>query len=83
YELIWRRFVASQMVPAVFDQTTVTVEGGGLNFRAVGSVLKFEGFLKAWGREEGEDAENLLPSLREGAGAKLLELATEQHFTEP
>ncbi|WP_018465097.1 type I DNA topoisomerase [Calidithermus timidus] len=86
YELIWRRFVASQMVPAIFDQTTVTVEGGGLNFRAVGSVLKFEGFLKAWGREEGEgadEAENILPALREGAEARLLELATEQHFTEP
>lgn len=83
YELIWRRFVASQMVPAIFDQTTVTVEGGGLNFRAVGSVLKFEGFLKAWGREEGEDAENILPALREGAEARLLELASEQHFTEP
>jgi DNA topoisomerase-1 len=97
YDLIWRRFVASQMVPAVFDQTTVTVEGGGLNFRAVGSVLKFEGFLKAWGREgdplrerqgpaqqeEGEDGENILPALREGAEARLLDLASEQHFTEP
>jgi DNA topoisomerase-1 len=83
YDLIWRRFVASQMTPALFDQTTVTVEGGGLNFRAVGSVLKFEGFLKAWGREEGEDSENILPSLREGAEARLLDLASQQHFTEP
>ncbi|GEM86151.1 type I DNA topoisomerase [Meiothermus granaticius] len=83
YTLIWQRFVASQMTPALFDQTTVTVEGGEFTFRAVGSVLKFDGFLKVYGREEGDDAENLLPPLRENAPATLLDLQSEQHFTEP
>jgi len=83
YNLVWQRFVASQMTPAVFDQTTVNVEGGEFTFRAVGSVLKFDGFLKVYGREEGDDAENLLPPLRENAPAKLLDLKPEQHFTEP
>ncbi|GEM84925.1 type I DNA topoisomerase [Meiothermus hypogaeus] len=83
YQLIWQRFVASQMTPAIFDQTTVNVSGGELVFRAVGSVLKFDGFLRVYGREEGDDAENLLPPLRENAAASLLDLKPEQHFTEP
>ncbi|GIW24615.1 type I DNA topoisomerase [Meiothermus sp.] len=83
YSLIWQRFVASQMTPAVFDQTTVNVSGGELVFRAVGSVLKFDGYLRVYGREEGDDAENRLPPLREGAEARLLKLTPEQHFTEP
>jgi DNA topoisomerase-1 len=83
YDLIWRRFVASQMTQAVFDQTTVTVEGEAFVFRAVGSILKFDGFLKVWGRESEEEADNLLPNLSEGSSARLLDLKPEQHFTEP
>jgi DNA topoisomerase-1 len=89
YQLIWQRFVASQMTPAVFDQTTVTVVGasgtpsGDLIFRAVGSVLKFDGYLRVYGREEGDEAENRLPPLQENASARLLEVTPEQHFTEP
>lgn len=83
YNLVWQRFVASQMTPAVFDQTIVNVEGADLVFRAVGSVLKFDGFLRVYGREEGDDAENLLPNLSEKAAARLLELKPEQKFTEP
>ncbi|WP_276959379.1 type I DNA topoisomerase [Allomeiothermus silvanus] len=83
YDLIWRRFVASQMTPAVFDQTTVTVEGGDFVFRATGSILKFDGYLKVWGRESEEEADNLLPRLDEGSPARLLALEPEQHFTEP
>lgn len=83
YQLIWQRFVASQMTPAIFDQTTVSVVGGAFVFRAVGSVLKFDGFLRVYGREDGDDAENLLPPLREKAAAMLLGLEPEQHFTEP
>lgn len=83
YQLIWQRFVASQMAPAIFDQTTVSVAGGALVFRAVGSVLKFDGFLRVYGREEGDDPENLLPPLQENAAALLLGLEPEQHFTEP
>lgn len=83
YNLIWQRFVASQMNPAVFDQTTVLVEGGEFIFRAVGSVLKFDGFLRVYGREEGDDAENLLPPVQENAPARMLDITPEQHFTEP
>src|SRR5918998_4670215 len=53
YRLIWQRFVASQMNPAVFDQTTIDIEAGRFLFRATGSVLKFDGFLKVY--EEGRD----------------------------
>ncbi len=83
YQRVWQRFGASRMTPAIFDQTTVSVVGGELVFRAVGSVLKFDGYLRVYGREEGDDAENLLPPLRENATAELLGLIPEQHFTEP
>jgi len=53
YRLIWQRFVASQMMPAVFDQTTIDIEAGRFLFRATGSVLKFDGFLRVY--EEGRD----------------------------
>src|SRR5689334_21127575 len=51
YDLIWRRFVASRMAPAVYDQTQVEIEGGDYVFRANGSVLAFDGFYKVWGRD--------------------------------
>jgi len=87
YQLIWQRFVACQMTPALFDQTTVSLLGAAsgveLVFRAVGSVLIFDGYLRVYGREEGDDAEKRLPPLREKALARLLEVTPEQHFTEP
>lgn len=83
YQLIWQRFVASQMTPAVYDQTTVSVEGGELVFRATGSVIKFDGYLRVYGIDEGEEADRQLPPLEEGAAARLLGLEPEQHFTEP
>src|SRR5438552_15315774 len=52
YDLVWRRFVASRMAPAVYDQTQVEIEGGDYVFRANGSVLAFDGFYKVWPREE-------------------------------
>src|ERR687893_1063269 len=67
YRLIWQRFVASQMNPAVFDQTTIDIEAGRFLFRATGSVLKFDGFLKVYqeGRDEktedDEEAARTLP----------------------
>ena len=48
YQLIWQRFVASQMLPAVFDQTTIDIEAGDYTFRATGSILKFDGYLKVY-----------------------------------
>jgi DNA topoisomerase I len=93
YKLIWQRFVASQMTPAVFDQTGVDIEAKAANesftFRVTGSVLKFEGFLKVYeeskeGKDEEDEAlKHKLPPLEIGQRLTLRELKPEQHFTEP
>ncbi len=80
YELIWRRFVASQMRPARYRNTAIRLEAGGLVFRASGSELLFDGYLRVWGRDE---EERRLPALPEGTEARLLELNLEQKFTQP
>jgi DNA topoisomerase-1 len=88
YRLIWQRFVASQMMPALFDQTTIDIQAGRLVFRASGSVLKFDGFLKVYqeGRDEkpaeDEDERNL-PRVTQGETLALNKIDPEQHFTEP
>ncbi len=92
YKLIWQRFVASQMVQAVFDQTTVDIvakSDRNYDYRVTGSVLKFDGFLKIY--EEAKDAKdaddealsNRLPELNDGQDLNLKQLKPEQHFTEP
>src|SRR5918992_785017 len=89
YRLIWQRFVASQMMPALFDQTTIDIQAGRFIFRATGSVQKFDGFLKIYqeGRdektEEDEEAERRLPLVEKGETLKLNSITPEQHFTEP
>src|SRR5205807_6876756 len=93
YKLIWQRFVASQMMPAVFDQTSVDIEAKAatesFTFRVTGSVLKFEGFLKIYeeskeGKDEEDEAlKHKLPPLEVGQRLTLKELKPEQHFTEP
>jgi DNA topoisomerase-1 len=91
YRLIWQRFVASQMMPAVFDQTTIDIKAGRFTFRSTGSVQKFDGFLKVYqeGRDEkpaeGEDdeEERSLPLVQQGENLKLNSITPEQHFTEP
>ena len=93
YKLIWQRFVASQMNPAIFDQTTVDIDainaGVTYRFRVTGSVLKFEGFLKVYEEskdtkdEDDEALRHKLPVLTEGQKLTLKSLDTEQHFTEP
>jgi DNA topoisomerase-1 len=89
YRLIWQRFVASQMMPAVFDQTTIDIEAGRFMFRASGSVLKFDGFLRVYeeGRdeksEEDEEAARKLPLVQKDETLKLNSILPEQHFTEP
>ncbi|MCA1594029.1 MAG: type I DNA topoisomerase [Acidobacteria bacterium] len=89
YRLIWQRFVASQMMPAVFDQTTIDIQAGRFLFRATGSVLKFDGFLKVYeeGRDEktdeDEEAARKLPLVERGERLKLNGVKPEQHFTEP
>ncbi|MDX1622727.1 MAG: type I DNA topoisomerase [Gemmatimonadota bacterium] len=86
YELIWLRFVASQMTPAVYDRTRVDfVVDGDLEFRASGSVLKFAGFLEAYrraGMKEGRD-DVLLPSLEEKGEVGLARIESEGKETQP
>src|SRR5438046_6212107 len=93
YKLIWQRFVASQITPAVFDQTTVDIDAkSGADtfwFRVTGSILKFDGFLKVYEEskegkdEEDEELNNKLPPLEPGQKLTLKSLNQEQHFTEP
>jgi DNA topoisomerase-1 len=89
YRLIWQRFVASQMTPALFDQTTIDIAAGRFIFRATGSVQKFDGFLKLYqeGRdekaEEEDEAERSLPRVTKGETLDLKKISPEQHFTEP
>lgn len=92
YRLIWQRFVASQMNPAIFDQTTIDIKAGRFTFRATGSVQKFDGFLKVYqeGRDEkaeegsdDDDEERSLPKVEKGEQLKLNKITPEQHFTEP
>lgn len=86
YNLIWERFVASQMQAAVMDTVTVDITAGPCLFRATGSVVKFPGFLKVYqeGRDgEDKDQEQRLPPLATGQTLKLQSLEPKQHFTQP
>lgn len=85
YSLIWERFVASQMAPAVLDQTVVEIAAGEYGFRATGTVMRFPGFTRVYddGKEEEAKGRIRLPELNEGAVLELLALEPKQHFTEP
>jgi DNA topoisomerase-1 len=94
YRLIWTRFVASQMNPAVYDQTTVDISAKDYMFRASGRVMKFDGFLAVYEESRDEDAaisaleadeekDFTLPPLKQGESVRLLDLMPRQHFTEP
>jgi DNA topoisomerase-1 len=89
YRLIWQRFVASQMKPALFDLTVIDIAAGDYLFRATGSVLKFSGFLAVYEEgkdeksEEDEDRVGQLPDVREGQRLQLLDLLHEQQRGHP
>lgn len=88
YTLIWKRFVACQMAPALVNQTTIDIAAGDYIFRATGSVIEFKGFMVLYveSREEGDGAENgeeWLPELSQGQPLLLRDLAGTQHFTQP
>src|SRR5262244_2125793 len=92
YRLIWTRFVASQMNPAVYDQTTVDISAKDYVFRATGRVMKFDGFLAVYEESADEDSKPLepddeqdltLPPLTQGEKLKLVDITPRQHFTEP
>ncbi|KJW12097.1 type I DNA topoisomerase [Levilactobacillus spicheri] len=81
YQLIWNRFVASQMTNAIMDTMAVTIEQNGVTFRANGSKMKFEGFLKIY--KDGKEKDNLLPDLEIGDQVTLAKTDPAQHFTQP
>lgn len=99
YQLIWQRFIASQMAPAILDGTTVDIAAGSeaelakaaeapIVFRATGSVVRFPGFMAVYtaGRDDGDSDEldaGALPPLDQGEALDLLRLLPEQHFTQP
>ena len=94
YTLIWQRFVASQMNPAIFDQTTVQIEAKApdqetaYTFQANGSVIKFDGFTRVYGESEDEKGDDekgsaILPPLVKGELLRLIALDPKQHFTQP
>jgi DNA topoisomerase-1 len=89
YQLIWQRFVASQMTPAVYDMTIVDFELGQYLFRATGSVLVFDGYhvlyMEGREKEEGKTMDDLppIPPLAVGDRVEVREITPTQHFTEP
>ncbi len=90
YKLIWQRFVASQMNPTIYDQTTVEIKAGRGIFRVTGSIVKFPGFSAVYleGMEEEEeekekDEMRKLPELTKGEELDLLGIEGKQHFTQP
>jgi DNA topoisomerase I len=87
YTLIWNRFVACQMIPAVYDQTSVDLVAGRAGLRASGQVLKVAGFTRIFLESDEEDAstgeDKVLPPLVEGELVRALSVRPEQHFTQP
>ena len=87
YELIWKRFIASQMRPAVFDTMSVTIAAGKYGLKANGSILRFPGYMAVYAdASEGQGnaaSDKLLPPLAEGEMLTAKEIRPEQHFTEP
>ena len=82
YKLIWERFVASQMAPAIYDQVRVDIGAGEYGFKAAGSSLIFPGFLKVYHAADKEE-ETVLPPMQEGQQLALVEFLPQQHFTQP
>ena len=87
YDLIWSRFMASQMVNAVYDTLSVDIAANNYTFRATGRTLKFSGFLEVYSvadsEDEQEDGEGRLPKMSVGDILDFIKLHSEQHFTEP
>jgi DNA topoisomerase-1 len=89
YALIWNRFVASQMNPALIDQTDIDIAAGRVDFRATGSITKFNGFLAVYQESKSEESssqdgeEAILPETHEGETLALKDLLPNQHFTQP
>jgi DNA topoisomerase-1 len=83
YKMIWQRFVSSQIMPAIFDQTTIEIAAKSdkiYDFRVSGSVLKFDGFLAIW---EGGSEDTILPAVKDRQSLAMQSIDPEQKFTEP
>lgn len=86
YDLIWRRMIASQMTNAIMDSVTLDIADSSEKnvFRATGSTVKFDGFLKVYGGSKSANREeNIMPKVTKGQSSKLKKLIPDQHFTEP
>ncbi|WP_027398235.1 type I DNA topoisomerase [Anaerovorax odorimutans] len=83
YKLIWSRFVASRMKPAVYDSVSAEIKNNDYTFKANGSKLKFEGFLKVYKNINDGDNEKTLPELEVGNKLNKIEILSEQNFTQP
>ena len=83
YKLIWTRFLASQMAPAIFDSMQVTIQNGGYALKANGSRVIFDGYQKVYASNIEEDKDKILPELTEGEELEAKELVADQKFTEP
>ncbi|WP_102692676.1 type I DNA topoisomerase [Rummeliibacillus pycnus] len=86
YRLIWERFVASQMAPAVLDTVTADLQNGDIIFRATGSNVKFPGFMKLYiegSDDQKEEKDKLLPPMEKGDIVNSLLIEPKQHFTQP
>ncbi|WP_404409143.1 type I DNA topoisomerase [Jeotgalibacillus malaysiensis] len=86
YKLIWERFVASLMAPAVMDTMSVDLMNGNVQFRASGSKVKFSGFMKVYiegSDDKSDDKENYLPDLKEGETVSSDDIEPKQHYTQP
>ncbi len=82
YKLIWERFVSSQMAPAKYDTISVNLINEGYVFRSSGSILKFDGFLKLYGKDE-NDKDKEIPELKESELVNINKIDPKQHFTQP
>jgi DNA topoisomerase I len=83
YKMIWQRFVSSQMMPAIFDQTTAEIAAKAdkiYDFRVTGSVLKFDGFLAVW---DGGSEDSILPEMNAAQSLTKISVGPEQKFTQP
>lgn len=86
YKLIWERFVASQMAPAILDTVALDVTQNNIKFRANGQTIKFKGFMKLYVEakdDKDNEKENKLPNLSKGDEVTATQIEPAQHFTQP
>ncbi len=86
YDLIWKRFLASQMSPALLDQTRIDIEAGQYLLRATGTVVRFPGFMVLYQEakdKKGGGGDKVLPQVEKGEKLELIKLEPKQHFTQP